>query len=304
DCIGFWGENKPEVVAKTSAVSYFFAKYLQEVLDVPVGIIVSAWGGSRVEPWMTAESIEPYRQSNPNDLPVESCEMYNAMIAPILHYNIRGMIWYQGESNRKNPELYGRLMPDFVKGLRKVWGLGDFPFYYVQIAPYVYEGADSISGALIREVQLRNMTQIPNSGMVSIMDIGALNNIHPPQKLPVGNRLAYLALANTYGLKDFGFTGPVLKSVALEGSKMILSFSPEWGIYCSEDEITGFEIAGEDKVFYPAKAAHEVKGIRIGVISDKVPKPVAVRYAFKNYIVGSLFDSYGNPVSSFRTDNW
>ena len=128
------------------------------------------------------------------------------MISPVINYTIKGMIWYQGESNRGQEELYGRLMPAFVKDLRQKWGLGDFPFYYVQIAPFQYDGVDKTSSAKLREVQLRNMNEIPNSGMAVTLDIGEKTKIHPAEKEKVGNRLAYWALAKTYNKNNFGYS--------------------------------------------------------------------------------------------------
>ena len=315
DCETRWEEHTPEGVARASATAYFFAKYLNEVLDVPIGLIISNWGGSKVEPWMSIEALTPFKDEVDishltNDKPVGPKQvlpgvLYNAMISPVINYTIKGMIWYQGESNRGQEELYGRLMPAFVKDLRQKWGLGDFPFYYVQIAPFQYDGVDKTSSAKLREVQLRNMNEIPNSGMAVTLDIGEKTKIHPAEKEKVGNRLAYWALAKTYNKNNFGYSGPIYKSIEIKGNKIYVNFSnaPK-GVAPLETELPDFEIAGEDKIFYPAKAVIEAKSGRLGVSSPQVPNPVAVRYAYKNFVVGSLFDVYGLPASSFRSDNW
>lgn len=229
-CQGEWCENKSENVANISATAYYFAKYVQEVLDVPVGIIVSSWGGSVVEAWMSREAVEPFKEINTsildNDAEVKKpqstpCVLYNAKIAPLTNFTIKGFLWYQGESNRNNANLYGKMMPAFVKDLRAKWNIGEFPFYFVQIAPFKYEGADSTSAVRLREVQLQNMTDIPNSGMVTTLDIGNLVFIHPTNKETIGERLALWALGNTYGRKGFGYASRFTKEWRKKVKKFI-----------------------------------------------------------------------------------
>lgn len=314
DCKGRWMENSPENVANTSAAGYFFARYLQEVLDVPVGLVVSSWGGSIVECWMSREAIEPFKEIDlsilDNNDEVKSptstpCVLYNAKIAPLTNFTIKGFLWYQGESNRRNADLYTQLMPAFVKDMRTRWNIGEFPFYFVQIAPFNYEGADGTSAARLREVQEQNMKDIPNSGMVTTMDVGHPVFIHPVDKETVGNRLAYWALGKTYGIKGFEYAPPTYKSMEKVDSKIYINFNDaSRGICPMWTDLQGFEIAGEDKIFYPAKAEIETKTARLAVSSDKVPNPTAVRYAYKNYVEASIFGVNGIPVAPFRTDDW
>jgi sialate O-acetylesterase len=312
DCKGRWMEHTPENVANISAVGYFFARYLQKTIHVPVGIIVSSWGGSRVEAWMSREALEPFsaeidlsflnseaRVKNPTQTPVV---LYNAKIAPLTNFAIRGFLWYQGESNRDNADLYAQLMPAFVKDLRTKWSIGDFPFYYVQIAPFNYDGIET-SAARLREVQEQNGRDIPNSGMVTTMDIGDSLLIHPADKETVGHRLAYWALAETYSKLHFGYAPPTYKSMEIKGSSIIVSFNnAEQGICPIQTELKGFEIAGDDRIFIPATAIE--KGGRIVVSSEKIKEPVAVRYLYKNFAEASVFNVYGIPASPFRTDKW
>ena len=314
DCEGEWLENTSENVANISATAYYFARYIQEVLNVPVGIIVSSWGGSVVEAWMSREAIEPFKEIDMSILNNDSvvkkpqttpCVLYNAKIAPLINFTIKGFLWYQGESNRKNANLYSQLMPAFVKDLRTKWNIGEFPFYFVQIAPFKYEGVDSTSAARLREVQLQNMTDIPNSGMVTTMDIGNPVFIHPVDKETVGERLALWALGATYGRKGFGYTPPVYKAMEKKENRIYIDFkNAEKGIYPMWTALKGFEIAGDDKIFYPANAEIETSTTRLVVWSDKVTNPVAVRYAYKNYVEASIFGLSGIPVAPFRTDNW
>jgi sialate O-acetylesterase len=313
DCKGAWHDNSSENVANTSAVAYFFAKYLQEVLEVPVGIIVSSRGGSKVEAWMSREAITPFKEidlsildntteiKNVNSTP---SVLFNSKIAPLTNYTIKGFLWYQGESNRNNATVYAKLMPAFVQDLRSKWNI-EFPFYFVEIAPFNYEGADSTSAARLREVQLQNMKDIPKSGMVTTLDVGNSNFIHAVDKETVGTRLAWWALADTYGRKGFGYKPTFYKSMDIVDQKIYINFeNAKTGISPMWTDLKGFEIAGNDKVFYPAKAEIETKTTRLAVSSDKVPQPVAVRYAYKNYPEASIFNVFGIPVVAFRTDDW
>ena len=201
-------------------------------------------------------------------------------------------------------------MPQLVSEWRKVWTQGDFPFYYCQIAPYNYESIASgnqkggkFNSAFLREAQYKAEKIIPNSGMVVLMDSGEELNIHPMNKKVVGERLAMMALGKTYGMTGFAYENPRFESMEIKDEKAILSFenAPMWMTSYGK-ELKLFEIAGADKVFYPAKA--EIKRSKIEVFSDKVSNPVAVRYGFKDFIMGDLFSTEGLPISSFRTDNW
>ena len=314
DCYGEWLDNRPENVSVTSAAAYFFATYLQDVLDTPVGLIVSTLGGAKVEPWMSREAISQFKDikldilnndKKPN-IWQDPCVLYNAKIAPFLNYNIKGFLWYQGESNRNNADQYRYLMEAFVKDLRGKWGLGELPFYFVQIAPYRYGNPDATDAAKLREVQALNAKEIPNSGMVCTLDIGAPNFIHPVDKETVGTRLALLALGQTYGRKGFGYLTPTYKSMEKKDGKIYINMdnAPYGGVCPMWTSLKGFEIAGEDKVFHPAFAEVEEKTCRLAVSSKDVPNPVAVRYCYHNYAEASVFNLYGLPLAPFRTDNW
>ncbi|MFZ6034375.1 MAG: sialate O-acetylesterase [Melioribacter sp.] len=226
--------------------------------------------------------------------------LFNGMIAPLIPYNIKGAIWYQGESNTGNPELYKKLFPLMIKNWREEWGLGDFAFYYVQIAPYNY--GPNVESQKLREAQLMTLS-VPNTGMSVTLDIGNPNNIHPANKKDVGERLARWALAKDYG-KKIDFSGPIYKSMKIEGNKIILTFDyTDGGLVVKEiDGDNNFLIAGNDKVFKKAKV--EIKDDKLIVFSDSVENPAAVRYCWDNISEGTLFNKAGLPASSFRTDNW
>lgn len=314
DCFGKWLDNSPYNVSNTSAVAYFFAQYIQDVLDVPVGIIISSWGGSKVEAWMSKEALTPFKEIDLSHLSNETeiksptstpAVLYNAKIAPLTNYTIKGLLWYQGESNRDNADLYKKLVPAFVRDLRAKWNIGDFPFYYVQIAPFNYEGADGTSSAKLQEAQSLHLKDIPNSGMVTTLDIGNPVFIHPVNKKTVGERLALWALGQTYNKTGFGYKPAIYKSMEIADKKIYIDFdNAPRGIYPMWTQLKGFEIAGKDKVFYPAEAEIETQSCRLAVSSENVPAPVAVRYAYKNYVEASIFGIDGIPVSPFRTDSW
>lgn len=304
DCEGIWQKASSETVPDFSAAGYFFARKLNEVLRVPVGIIHASYGGSRVEAWMSKEAIEPYKDLE--DVHNASI-LYNGMLSPVVGYGIRGCLWYQGEANVDAPDLYTQLFPSLVNDWRKKWGMGEFPFYYAQIAPFNYNKGEGKgkNSAYLREAQTACLKLIPSSGMIILTDIGDARTIHPMEKEAVGNRFAYMALGRTYGKKGFPTTGPLYKSMQTEGNKITLSFDEMGkGLTTYRQQLTGFEVAGEDKVFHPANARFGKDAQTVIVSSPVVEQPVAVRYAFKDYIKGTLYNMSGLPASSFRTDNW
>jgi len=318
-CQGKWVLNTPNEVCNISAVAYSFAKELQNTLKVPVGIIVSAWGGTNLQCWSSMNAIsqseidvnsaknEKYKSSSPSAL-------FNGMIYPVRNYKVQGMIWYQGENNVKEPLLYRKLFPFFVQGVRDLFNSENMPFYYVQIAPYFSWKRDSVqtnrdqNGALLREAHMKCLRLIPNSGIVVTLDIGDKHCIHPAEKDIIGKRLAYWALAKEYKRSGFSFSGPIYKSYRILENKIIIDFDySEMGLSPMGVHLENFEIAGDDKIFYPAQARVAEGGKEHGqlvVSSDYVPVPVAVRYAFRNFSKASLFNVYRLPASSFRTDNW
>jgi sialate O-acetylesterase len=309
DFTGKWLECNPANVADFSAAAYFFGRMVQKAVGVPVGLICSSWGGTRIEPWISEAGIKKFDWVKLPDknMTVDFTQqtptvLFNAMIAPMVGYSIRGGLWYQGEANRNEPKQYEKLMPGLIENWRSEWGVGEFPFYYVQIAPFDY-GPSGLNSAYLREAQLKAATAIANTGMACIMDGGEKDNIHPANKKEAGERLAFLALANTYGLKGFEYSGPVLKEMVVEGQLVKLTFNHATnGLTTFGKELKNFRVAGESKRFYPAQAFITAKGITL--FCPAVEKPVAVRYAFDDFVVGELFNTEGLPASSFRTDNW
>ncbi len=308
-----WQQASPESVPDFSAIAYFFGQQLQEILDCPVGMIHTSWSGSSVQAWISEEVLSFYQEVNLDEVDLAKrpsripTVLFNSMINPLLPYKIKGVLWYQGEANRKEPEDYKKLFPAMVKDWRTRWNIGDFPFYYVQIAPFIYDGNDKYqtvdNSAFIREVQLECLDLIPNSGIAITIDIGEKYCIHPPKKKEVADRLLYNALNQTYGYKTVDYAFPIFDSQEVKDGGIVLKFkNAEKGLY-TYDKLEGFEIAGADKVFYPANAKIFMRK-EVFVKSDKVPNPVAVRYAWNNWVVGTLFGTNLLPVSSFRTDKW
>ena len=226
--------------------------------------------------------------------------LFNAMINPIVPYEIKGAIWYQGESNRNDPYTYRDLFPAMIKSWRKSWKQDDFPFYFVQIAPYTYGAGEN--SALVRESQLMSLA-VPNTGMVVTMDVGDLKYIHPPDKKTVGERLALWALSKDYGFKNIVYSGPLYKNKKVEGKNIRLFFDySDNGLLKKGKKLTHFYIAGKNKKFFEAKAI--IEGNTILVYCNKVKSPVAVRYAWSDTAEPNLFNKAGLPASSFRTDDW
>ena len=308
-----WQSATPVSVKTFSAVSYFYGQQLQQILGVPVGMIHSSWGGSLVEAWMSKESLSPIKEIDLTGLDLElgnrfPTVLFNAMINPLIPYTIKGALWYQGESNASRPEEYKKLFPAMVRDWRTRWEIGNFPFYYVQIAPYQYDWGDSEKAeedklvSQMREAQLQCLELIPNSGMAVLMDIGDKSVIHPPVKTEVANRLLYNALNKTYGYEAVDFSGPVYDEMQIMDDSIYVTFQhAERGLY-SKGDSDNWEIAGADKIFYPALATNNRRGVTVR--SEKVKEPVAVRYAWRSWTIGTLYGTNMLPASSFRTDNW
>ncbi len=224
--------------------------------------------------------------------------LYNGMIAPLIPYSIKGVIWYQGEANTGNSEEYKMLFPLMISNWRNDFK-NHFSFYFTQIAPYNY--GEETKSQLLREAQFQSMS-VPNSGMIVTMDIGNPGNIHPTNKKDVGERLALWALAKDYN-KTVDYSGPIYKSIKIENGKAILDFEFSEGL--AVNSINGknnFIIAGDNKVFYEATV--EIKNDKLIVSSSEVKEPAAVRYCWSNIEEGTLFNKAGLPASSFRTDSW
>ncbi|TWT84618.1 hypothetical protein CA13_60980 [Planctomycetes bacterium CA13] len=324
---GKWTTCSPESVLNFSAVGYFFGSRLHQELDVPIGLISTNWGGSSAEAWVSPEVLkkefpefDEWFASNAktaNDVGVtfrrgkktpiglnqrNPSVLYNSMIRPLIPFSFRGVIWYQGESNVKQPKQYRTLFPALIRDWRTRWGAGDFPFYFVQIAPFAYQ-QEPISAAFLREAQMMTLSE-SNTGMVVTMDIGNPTNIHPKQKKPVGQRLADLALAREYGRKDVVDSGPLFERHEVDGATVRLFFENVGGGLATQNGAppSHFAIAGADRKFVAATAV--INGDTIEVRSDSVAQPVAVRYAFGSGDTPNLANKEGLPASSFRTDDW
>ncbi len=240
----------------------------------------------------------------PEKSPNTPSSLYNAMIAPLVPYAIKGAIWYQGESNAGRAYEYRTLFTTVIQDWRHQWKEGDFPFLLVQLAPFMritHEPTES-AWAELREAQLLATQKLPNVGMAVITDVGEENDIHPRKKEPVGHRLELLALKIAYG-KDIVAMGPVYKSMKVEGNRAVLSFeNVGTGLEARGGKLTGFTVAGADHKFHNAEA--EIRGDEVVVHSPEVEKPVAVRYGWANYPLGNLWNKDGLPATPFRTDDW
>jgi sialate O-acetylesterase len=286
-----WQPCTPKTVAAGgwggfSAALYYFGQRLHKELDVPVGLIDSSWGGSAIEPWTVSGE--------------KGGGMYNGMIAPVKPLAIRGAIWYQGEANNGDGLKYCDKMKALIGGWRKAWGY-DFPFYFVQIAPW----SGYAPGNLPRlwEGQAASL-KIPGTGMVVTTDlVDNIADIHPANKLDVGNRLALWALAKEYGKKDLAFSGPLYKSMKVEGAKVRLAFSHADGLKSRDGKpLSEFEVAGADGKFVPAEAA--IDGDAVVVEAKAVAAPAQVRFGWRNVANPNLANQAGLPASPFQTDNW
>ncbi|WP_439183379.1 sialate O-acetylesterase [Carboxylicivirga taeanensis] len=305
---GSWLEHEPLHVGNFSATAYFFAQQLQEVLDIPVGVIASSWSASKIEPWMDKATLEGFEETNWSMLEGEiksptqtPTVLFNAMIHPLKDVDIKGVIWYQGESNSANPELYSRLFEAWVGQWRQFFNDPQMPVYYTEIAPYRSHDKNAENLPLFRESQLKSMHSIPNVGMAFTSDLGNEKCIHGPHKKQVGKRLAYWALAQTYQIQGIACCGPVYNKYVKKENKIQVYFDhAENGLYPENELLKGFEIAGVDGEFVPAQAEILGGSSRVTIWNDSIPEPREVRYSFKNFVISNLSNTEGLPAAPFR----
>ena len=354
-----WQACTPEAIPGFTAVGFFFGRQLHQTLNVPVGLIQTAWGGTRAEAWTSPEAMastaslkpiletwaersetwdpdkaeqqfqaalarweeravtaraagrqaprRPQRQGNPRLDRHHPSNLYNAMVAPLVPYAIRGGIWYQGESNASRAHQYRTLMPTMIKSWRDAWEQGDFPFYMVQLANFraIQDQPVDSDWAELREAQSLTVDALPNVGVACITDLGAANDIHPKDKQNVGKRLARLALFHDYGMQTIVPQGPTYQSMEIQGEAITVRFETHDRplIPWYRESLTGFAIAGDDHQWVWANA--EISGADTVVVSHPdVPDPVAVRYNWSDNPQGNLYNAQYLPAYPFRSDDW
>jgi sialate O-acetylesterase len=311
---GYWQVAAGDNTGDLTAVGFHFGKHLLKELNVPIGLINSNVGGTPAQRWAAVEDLAEVPetkvyiknivdQKTMKQRP-DNSDLYNAMIAPLANYSIRGAIWYQGESNAGQAERYRTLFPTMIKSWRRTFGQPELPFLFVQLAPYKTKTTEPVEAdwAELREAQLMTLSKLKNTGMAVITDLGNEKNIHPLPKAPVGDRLALAARGIAYGQK-LEYSGPLFESMKVEGNKAMIKFAHVGGgLVCKGDKLTGWAIAGEDKKFVWADA--KIEGDTVVVTSDKVTKPVAVRFGWANYPEVNLWNKADLPASPFRTDSW
>jgi len=300
DVTGSWVECTTTTVGGFSAVGYFFGRDIHKATGLPVGMIHSSVGGTPAESWTSLSGLEKepslrrYVEQAGKDGKRSVAVLFNGMIAPLIPYAIKGAIWYQGESNNGRAFEYRTLFPCMIADWRAKWGIGDFPFFFVQIAPFNGMTPE------IREAQLLTWKKTPNTAMAVITDVGEAGNIHPVKKEPVGVRLALAARALVYGEK-MEYSGPEYDSMRIDQNRVILSFKHVGsGLVAKDGPLKGFTIAGADKKFVDAKA--EINGDTVVVSNDQVAAPVVVRYGWANVPDVNFWNKEGLPASPFRTD--
>ncbi len=314
---GRWLSARSENIRGFSAVAYAFARDLHQALQMPVGIINSTWGGTIAEAWTDPESLEGEafsairqrggdlleRASDPSPQVLRDAPsfLYNGMIHPLVPYGIRGAIWYQGESNAGRYEEYRELFPAMITGWRRVFEQDDFPFYWVQLAEFRAQGPRDTTWAFLREAQSETL-RLPATGQAVILDVSDVHDIHPGDKRTVGRRLARLALNRTYGHQVVD-SGPVFADADFDGATARVNFSnTAGGLRTTAVAVRGFELAGEDRRFFPATAS--ISGTSVVLNSESVAAPVAIRYAWRNAPEATLSNGAGLPAAPFRTDDW
>ena len=320
DAEGEWQVSNPQNSPRFSAVAYFFASRLSKALDVPVGVINASWGGCMISPWMSAESLKAYPSVNMADATDDSVNnmfkpsvMYNGMFYPVSKYAVNGMIWYQGESNVSTRfDEYASLMTTMAETWRKDFGRGDIPFLIVELPPYDYYdgnyGLQDEQGPILREQQFMATKTIPNSGIVGTNDLAydyELNQVHPSNKRPVGERLCYLAMKMAYGYDNLPAVNPSMRVAYVDGAKVRVYFDNATSGWLGGNVIEGFELAGGGGHFHKADAVTGFAfrdGAYVELTSKEVPEPKYVRYCFRDFQVGTLKAANGLPIIPFRAE--
>lgn len=304
DFEGQWSVCCPATVSDFSAVAYYYGRNLFEHVKVPIGLIDASWGGSLCESWMSREALEADPDFSQilhralGDNIGKGSGMYNAMLHPLIPFAIRGTIWYQGESNSARASQYQKLFPTLIRDWRSKWGQGDFPFYYVQLAPLDRHGDEWVE---LKEAQLKTLSE-PHTGMAVISDLD-LPGLHPANKEGVGIRLALWARAKDYCEPDVVYSGPLYRSMEVNEQSIRVYFNHSVGLASRDHKLlSDFTIAGKDRKFYPAVAT--IMGETIIVHSDAVAEPVSVRFGWTDTAQPNLVNGAGLPASPFRTDEW
>ena len=303
--IGNWTTCTPDAMINFSALAYFYAQKLQKELNVPVGLILSSWGGIPAEPFIPKEAVEinPLTNFEAKKLrasqwwPTSAGSAYNAMIHPFLDYKIAGVIWYQGESNCGSTH-YDETFATLIRSWRMLWKY-DFPFYYAQIAPYKYEN-NTFDAGIIRDSQRKVLNQLENVGMALTTDISTIDDIHPKDKKTIGIRLANLALKKTYKKNNDLVDGPLYKSIEFIKNKIIVHFDNAEGLKFKNQNSTQFEIAGDDNVYVFANA--KIKSNTIVLGADKILNPKKVRFSYKNTNQSDVVNAANLPASTFASE--
>ncbi|MHB1460851.1 MAG: sialate O-acetylesterase [Armatimonadota bacterium] len=309
-----WQKCSPDTLRYFTGVGYFFGKSMLQSENVPIGLINSSYGGTRVETWTSPSALDPkdreqwpeVRKGWPDwaQRPNDPSVLYNGMIYPLIPYGIKGVIWYQGESNAGYAAIYEQRFITMINNWRKDWGQGNFPFLFVQIAPFstIVKQPEESAWAELREAQRLTALHCPKTAMAVITDVGDPDNIHPIWKQPVGERLAMAARAIGYKRK-VAYRGPEYKGIKIAGNAAIVSFNfAGKGLVAKGGPLTGWTIAGADKKWHNAEAV--IVGKSVKVSSSEVPAPVAVRYGWANCPIVNLWNVDGLPASPFRTDDW
>ena len=313
DCKTGWCVPSMATTPSFSAIGYFFAKEVSEVLDIPIGVINVSWGSARMESFMTRESIlkvedeKLYDRINRDKAIQKRPEMmYNGMLYPIHKYTAKGFLWNQGAANKQDWRTYADLMVEMVHLWRDLWGDDSMPFYNVQVAPFAFGKPDNIDMALIIEAQYEAVRRLENAYMVPMSDLGSGLCPHYAEKDVSGKRTAMTALVKTYGLEsELIVDPPVMEKIIYNGNVVSVYFSnDDYGLCPRYEPIAGFELAGEDRVFHPAEAKLNFKEKCVDVVCPEVSRPVAVRYAFRNQIRSNLTNTVGIPAYPFRSDRW